>query len=98
MTKRHLLVATLIALAFAIVPLTRDTESAFGLGTVNGVLRGRRLWPPDATSIACVPTCTYRTSCPAVTTNRRLEHTERCIASLGDLVVRRGFGRRVRFR
>lgn len=32
MTRRHLLVATLIALAFAIVPLTRDTESAFGLG------------------------------------------------------------------
>ena len=32
MTRRHLCAATLIALAFAIVPITRDTESAFGLG------------------------------------------------------------------
>ena len=32
MTRRNLLTATLIALAFAIVPITRDTESAFGLG------------------------------------------------------------------
>lgn len=32
MTRRHLLAATVIAFAFAIVPITRDTESAVGLG------------------------------------------------------------------
>ena len=32
MTKRHLFAATMIALAFAVIPVTRDTESAMGLG------------------------------------------------------------------
>jgi len=32
MTRRHLLVATVIALAFAIVPIGRAAESAVGLG------------------------------------------------------------------
>ncbi len=32
MTRRHLLAATAIALAFAFVPITRASESAVGLG------------------------------------------------------------------
>ena len=32
MTRRHLLTSSVIALALAIIPITRDTESAFGLG------------------------------------------------------------------
>ena len=32
MTRRHLLAATVIALGLAIVPVTRDTNSAIGLG------------------------------------------------------------------
>ena len=32
MTRRRLLAAAVIALAFAIIPITRDTEAAVGLG------------------------------------------------------------------
>ena len=48
MPRRHLAAATLIALALAVIPITRDTEVAFGLelSTASCVDGGCGYWNP----------------------------------------------------